>query len=100
MKYITASCDCYYSSALEPVSVSSSHIARFVSHAFIISQDKILLFGCVELLIGHTEFCIILYFQMLLYHMPYMAKHSRGNTFVVRIENEHSRVKFCGSSFY
>ena len=28
-----------------------------------------------------------------------MAKHSRGNTFVVRIENEHSWVKFCGSIY-
>ena len=56
MKYIT---DCYYSSALGSVSVSSSNIARFVNHAF--SQDRILLFICVELFLDMQSNFVLFY---------------------------------------
>ena len=41
--------------------VSSSHIARFVSHAFIISQDRILLFICVELFLDMQSNYVLFY---------------------------------------
>ena len=55
------------------MSVSSSHIARFISHAFIISQDRILLFGCIELFLAMH---IYLHLQVsVCYYLLLMPKH-------------------------